>query len=418
MQKKIIALAIAGLVSGAAYAQTNVTLYGSVDIGYAYAKSDYKKFSGIEDGTMGASQLGFRGEENLGNGLKAVFDANFRIRGDEGTLAFRNGDKDARWVYVGLAGNFGTVTAGRVRSPSDEWRGLSSSMGWTGLTPANTLMGQLSNSVLAGIRWDNSIKYVSPNFSGLDFMAVYSFGERVSGNRHYNGSAVDGYGVNCRNTPSGQANNQCHSADTTDAGRLGLGLRYVNGPVSLVAVYEAQADDDSAKPYNNANVDNQGFGAKGWMIGGAYDFNVVKVYASYNRVKANHNGRAYDETDGGSDKQTLWTLGLSAPVSAAGNVWFEYAQYKDRLNDGLRAQYTLSDADVMALGPNFFNRSGHKSKGYSLGYTHTLSKRTSLHAFVTRFDVDRGINNAVGSPARTAIGEDQTVFALGMRHSF
>jgi predicted porin len=396
---------VAGLVSGVAYAQnTNVTLYGSMHAGYVYSKADHRKFSGIEDGTMGASQVGIRGEENLGNGLKAVFDANWRIREDTGSLASRtNSDRqflsDARWTYVGLAGNFGTVTIGRVRMISDEWSGIASSMGWTGITAANTL-GQRFTDVLSNARWDNSIKYVSPNFSGLDFTAVYSFGERTNAWKNRSGAK------NCESPTDSNAD--CNkSADTTDAGKLGLGLRYANGPVSLIAIYEARADNDGAKPYTGA--ENEGYGAKGWRLGGAYDFNVVKVYASYSRVKANHNGLAYEVTDGGSDKQTLWSLGLSAPVSAAGKVWFEYAQYKDYLNHGLR----ISDEDERLL---YGRTAGHKSKGYSLGYEHTLSKRTSLHAFVTRFNVDRGIDNSAG--VTNVPGENQNVFALGIRHNF
>ncbi|MDR3221457.1 MAG: porin, partial [Candidatus Accumulibacter sp.] len=76
MQKKIIALAVAGLVSGAAFAQSNVTVYGRADASYAYSKTDFKKFQGVENGLGiggGSSRLGFMGEEALGNGLKALF---------------------------------------------------------------------------------------------------------------------------------------------------------------------------------------------------------------------------------------------------------------------------------------------------------------------------------------------------------
>ena len=83
MQKKIIALAIAGLASTAAFAQSNVTIYGSVDYGYAY-RNDARKVAGAPKGTADSSsrvdsgqqagnRLGFKGVEDLGNGLKAVF---------------------------------------------------------------------------------------------------------------------------------------------------------------------------------------------------------------------------------------------------------------------------------------------------------------------------------------------------------
>ena len=84
MQKKLIALAVAGLASGAAFAQTNVTMYGVADAGYVYSSGDAARgplgintgsneFSGIISGILSGSRLGFRGEEALGNGRKAVF---------------------------------------------------------------------------------------------------------------------------------------------------------------------------------------------------------------------------------------------------------------------------------------------------------------------------------------------------------
>ena len=79
--------------------------------------------------------------------------------------------------------------------------------------------------------------------------------------------------------------------------QTGLGVRYTNGPLYLTTFYEARADDDSAKPYTGAG--NNGFGAKGWGIGG--------------------------------DKQTMWTVSTGIPVSSTGTIMLEYGQYKDYL---------------------------------------------------------------------------------------
>ena len=82
MQKKIIALAVAGLVSGAAFAQSNVVIYGIADAGYVYASKNtadnVKSQSRIYSGGQSGSRLGFRGTEDLGNGLSA----NFRLEID------------------------------------------------------------------------------------------------------------------------------------------------------------------------------------------------------------------------------------------------------------------------------------------------------------------------------------------------
>ncbi|MBK7685504.1 MAG: porin [Rhodocyclaceae bacterium] len=74
MQKKIIALAIAGLASSAAFAQTNVTVYGKIDMSYEHSSgTGGSKTTGINSGGHDGSRLGFRGEEALGGGMKAIF---------------------------------------------------------------------------------------------------------------------------------------------------------------------------------------------------------------------------------------------------------------------------------------------------------------------------------------------------------
>jgi predicted porin len=403
MQKKIIALAVAGLVSGAAFAQTNVTLYGRLDVGYIYSKSDYKKFSGVENGPStsgGSSRIGLRGEEALGNGLKAIFEAEWGSAFDEGSAAV-----NARWAYVGLSGNFGRVIAGRLKTPTDLYAGATSYNGINGLHPVNTLRGKFGTygsdgfysapasegmgDILTGSRWNNSIGYTSPNFSGVEVAAVYSFGEKVSGTEHRdaNGDKI-GYGTNNRK-----------AADVSDAAKYGLGVKYANGPLYLMAAYEARQDNDNAKPYDGDS--DLGFGAKGWTVGGSYDFKVVKVYANYYRFKANDNGGFANNQ--GTDKQSLWSVGLDAPVSSAGTVSLEYAQYKDYLDNRYNAN----------LGSR---KAGDKTKAFSVGYKHVLSKRTWLYGYVSHFDNDSGLN---GGWTKTGVeGEKQTNFVTGIVHLF
>ncbi len=83
MQKKMIAVAVTGLVSGAACAQANVTMYGIADAAYLYSESNTKlggrnEFSGIVSGGWNAVRVGWKGEEPLGNGLKAIFTLELR----------------------------------------------------------------------------------------------------------------------------------------------------------------------------------------------------------------------------------------------------------------------------------------------------------------------------------------------------
>jgi predicted porin len=127
MKKSLIALAALAAVSGAAQAQSSITIYGILDAGYSSKDSDTTKYSastntntmtktktsGIAgNGAESTSRLGFRGTEDLGGGLKANFVFETALNPAESTLsAFNN-----RQAFVGLEGGFGTITAGTVYS--------------------------------------------------------------------------------------------------------------------------------------------------------------------------------------------------------------------------------------------------------------------------------------------------------------
>ncbi|MBL8484079.1 MAG: porin, partial [Rhodocyclaceae bacterium] len=113
MQKKIIALAIAGLASTAAFAQSNVTIYGRLDYGYMSRSGDingvnFDRKSELAAGVQSFSRLGFKGSEDLGGGLKAIFEIEYNLQMDTNVGIATT----ARHQYVGLTGNFGTVVGG------------------------------------------------------------------------------------------------------------------------------------------------------------------------------------------------------------------------------------------------------------------------------------------------------------------
>ena len=375
MQKKIIALAVAALASGYAVAQSNVTVYGIVDVGYNYFSANGNKYSGINDGGTGGlntSRFGFKGEEALGNGLKALFTVEYGLAADTGVLG-----TTSRQTFAGVSGGFGTVTMGRQYSPSGLWMGNTSSNGITTVHASNFLVapqsgqGFVTMQTGGGSRWDNSIAYQTNDISGFSARAIYGFGENVR----------DSFG---------DAN--------SDASKFGLGVQYANGPFYATAIYQAVLANDGI-----ANDD----GNKAWMLGGSYDFKVVKLFANY--VKEHEEsakgtttyalvpakGLVGTTTYAAQDlKKTYWSLGASAPVSAAGAVQFEFAKYKTDV-----AQTT--------------------AKGYSLGYTHSLSKRTTLYTAVSRISNDDATGaNVVRVAGTGSNGENITGFAAGFNHKF
>ena len=339
-----------------------MTVYGSVDAAYTYSKAGDNKFSGVESGGLNGGRVGFKGEEALGNGLKAVFTYELGNNSDDNS-AFNQ----TRQAFVGLSGNFGSLTLGRQYAPSGSFLGATSSNDITSVNPLNLALGTKFDTLETGggSRWNNSISYNSPNWSGFDFRVLYGFGEKV-------GTDKDSYTFDTTTGLPKKTTGTGDDYDTSDAGQFGIGARYANGPLYLTAMYQAVQDNDGA------NVD----GNKAWAVGGNYDFKVVKLFANYIREKKNNS----------DDKQTVWTVGLGIPVSAAGTIRAEYMQYKD---------YQVND---------------NKAKGFGLGYEHDLSKRTRLYTYVSRVQNDDDVNWGF---SKTGLkGENNTNFQFGIRHFF
>lgn len=273
MQKKIIALAVAGLVSGAAFAQSNVTIYGIMDVGvYGWSGND-ESATGVVSSGLSTSRLGFKGEEALGNGLKAIFNLETGIDPDN-----KGNWSSDRQANVGLTGGFGTVLVGIQGSLSDNWHGgVSETMGnisSRNLMPA--VVGRFSNEKADGVA------YYSPVFSGLQLGALYGTKQDVD-------------------------------TDTTSrSAYVQLGAKYANGPFAAALTY-ARLNEGTA---DSALQD--------WTVGATYDFKVVKLYAAY-ELTQNYGA---DEDD-----NAVWTLGARVPVTKAGTIAASYSQADNDVKD-------------------------------------------------------------------------------------
>lgn len=272
MQKKLIALAVAGLVSAPAFAQSNVTIYGLVDVGVSHyaGSSTYKNRTGLDSGLQSGSRLGFRGVEDLGNGLKASFVLEWGHNPDVNNTLNSN-----RQSFVALSGGFGTVALGRQYTPQHTF--------FDSIDPFNTgTVGNVEGVYSAGvigssvIRLDNVIAYVSPNLSGLTVTAAYT---------------ANGLGdeeVTLKGTSSGNAK------------IWAINPVYKNGPL-LVGFN-----------YHQVKIDATDFDNKVWDLGGAYDFGAVRLSGLYGQSKTDN------------DKQKQWMLGATVPVGQAGKVLVSY----------------------------------------------------------------------------------------------
>ena len=382
MQKKIIALAVAGLVSGVAFAQTNVTVYGVIDQGYAYSSSDTgkvtggtNKFSGIKDGGLSGSRFGFKGEEALGNGLKAIFTMEYGKDSDGDSSS--NTNFYIRQAFVGLSNNYGTATLGRQYNAASDVYGQNSSNGVVNAMPVDVLQGQNGSQIRSqggNARQDNVIKYVSPTFSGFSARASYAFGEP---GKAYSDPTI-GVGDDGRFAIAGSYAN----------GPFGIDLSYA-GTSKAHKVFLGQNGAATTLTSNLANVDE-------WYIGGRYDFKVVKLYASYQDM---NNKTDIADANTGSK---MWQVGLSAPVGANGLAMFEYAEIRFKDDNSTTTQ-----------------KWDGKNKGFGIGYQHSLSKRTTLYTFVSQLKYDDNTFSTMDwVKGIAAAGEKTNTFSAGVRHTF
>ena len=354
MKKSLIALA-AVAASGAAFAQSSVTLFGVVDTNITHVRGE-DNWNGMENGGNSSSRLGFRGVEDLGNGLKAQFWLEGGIATDEGTGvgggATGPGFEFKRRSTVSLMGNFGEVRLGRSTTAAYDATSRYDVFGTVGV-------GQ-SQQFGDVIRISNMVGYYSPDFSGFKLGVNYGFGE-VAG-------------------------------DTSGNSYVGAGLTYDNGPLSLGLGYDrlndrqlVAADPDALPPTPAINAD-----MTRWSLGGSYNFGVAKLAAAYTNVS--------NKIVGGGDKvkDQDYYIGLSAPVGAAGEAKVAYNRYETKVA-GDKA----------------------KADQFSLGYVHNLSKRTAVYGTYAYIkNKDEANFKALSSKVALKDGEKQHAVQVGIRHSF
>ncbi len=404
MQKKLIALAVAGLASTGAFAQANVTVYGVADASFDVVRTSnaVSELGNTTRVSTNSSLIGFKGAEALGNGLTAVFQYESGVSFDN-TGAF-GATRDS---FVGLAGGFGTVVLGNLTGPTRALGGaVDVNAGATGIGANAALLGKLGNNLLgttdtttgsygsAGngtcarsstctsifdTRWKNAIAYVSPSFAGLNVTAAYVANENKTFNN--NGFTT----LNADGTVK-------VSRDPSNTKGYDIGLKYANGPAMAAVTYNAVSVG------NEANTDISDF-----RVGGVYDFGMASVRAVFDRARADHIG-------GGTATQNVFGLGGTFNVTPAGKL--------------LAQAYFARDVK----GSSALAKSDSGAKLFEIGYEHSLSKRTMLKAVYAHLNNDNsasydfginavGLNNSAYNGGNT-VGATVQGLQLGLRHSF
>jgi predicted porin len=375
MQKKLIALAVAGLASSAAFAQSNVTIYGIVDVAYTHSSSGSSKTSGIDSGGWSSSRIGFRGTEDLGDGMKALFTLEYGLSPDvnSGVGVTATGGGSARQTWIGLQNSSGSIKVGRQntlgKNSTDKYDPLASGT-FSVLYALQRGNGVGSQSVAAqgsaqpyalqtvNGRFSNAVTVESAKMSGFVLSFQYAF------------NGQDGLDAN----PKGGAVVEKQSD-------MAFSVDYSEGPLALNFTHQRARDV----------LDIAGNKATENWVSGAYDFGAAKVMASYQTTARTQTGVSFD-----TDK--LWSAGVQIPVTKMSKVYFGYASADDA---------AATDNDVTAWG---------------MAYTHDLSKRTMLYGGYQRVSNTKLATISVlpntGGRAAVAAGANATGWGFGVRHTF
>jgi len=240
-QMKYAAVAVLSALSAVVQAQSSVTVFGILDLGVRQVKNGDQSVSSVSNGGLSTSRIGFRGVEDLGDGLSASFWLESGIRADTGTNVDTTRFFDRRST-VSLLGSLGELRVGRDKVPTYTLVEEFSAFGVSGVGSVDKFFSTLGTAVDTNKRADNMVQYFLPSkSSGFYGGLAAAPGEGTAGKKYFGARA--GYAA--------------HAADVT----LAYGQTTVNPTASGDDKFEFVA------------------------AGAAYDFQVVKVLGSYTEQK-------------------------------------------------------------------------------------------------------------------------------------
>jgi predicted porin len=385
MQKKLIVLALAGLSAASAFAQSNVTVYGRVDYGYVSrggsdgAVADLGRKNEMASGVQSGSRLGFKGAEDLGNGLKAIFEVESGLSNDAASTQSGGLFATNRHAYVGLTGAFGTAVGGRLDGVRYGLFNKYDAFGGGGIGNFTQMTGQVD-------RADNAIAYISPNFSG--FTLTLAHATQVGGQEYAGNAAVAAVANNLGAVTgtTGVAAVTQKDANTGDGVLNTIMLNYENGPISLSADYE-QVVIDSARRAGGVNGADK---VKVWVLAGSYNFGMVKLsalYDSHHTTKVG-TGDLVDYKD--------WFISAKVPYGK-----FDFKATYGQVNNNLSGTSKM-DSNKIGLGVNY-----------------NLSKRTNVYFDFGTINNERNATLALNQAANSnGAGHGTNGYNLGLAHNF
>ncbi len=378
MKKSLIALAVLGAFATGVQAQTNVSIGGRVQADI----KNYKVGNVTVPGRIAENELRvdddetsrfwLRGTEDLGGGLKALFYIENRFNTDVSSgQGAGNGLANGN-TYLGLAGNWGQITAGKHTFMEDQGNPVQYGIKGGQAVPSGLLgskailnyvdgAGTANRNGISTSRVQNSVQYISPNFSGFKGTVGYST----------NPDGIEGTIA----TPA--------VANYSDGQGYFLAGNYSNGPIYLnLAYWNHELEGAPAVGDENA-----------LRLSGAYSFPFgLKVGVQVDRSSV--------ETGAVDRERTAWQIPVSYQFGA----------------NTILASFTKA-GDVKG-------ESSSGAKMWTIGFDHALSKRTNIGVFYGKLDNDTAaryqVDGAGDSRNGSAllVGESASILAVAVKHTF
>ncbi|MEX3973799.1 porin [Paraburkholderia caribensis] len=383
MKRSIALVGMLG-VTAAAHAQSNVTLYGLIDTSLQYTNNqkggtNYQMSSGVESG----SRWGMKGSEDLGSGVKAIFQLENGFSSTTGTLG-QNSRMFGRAAFIGITSDkVGSFTAGRQNEVSADFVGpLVASNQWAGGIGAHP--GDTDN-LYVNARISNSVKYISQNYGGFRIGGLFSLG----------GTAGD------------FNNNRIWSvAASYTTGALAIAASYIDTSRPNTALWDGTAGSAAISP-NNTPI-YSGYAS-------ARSLAVASVAANYTLGGARF-GLAYSNSNFGD----LGSAAAAAPIARFKGATVVFDNAEANFN------YQVSPALLLGVAYDYTRTRGAGDAHYNqvnVGGDYNLSKRTDVYltaAYQIASGVDSTGKAAVAAlwPVTASSNSHQIVTALGLRHRF
>ncbi|MDX1374844.1 MAG: porin [Burkholderiales bacterium] len=398
MHKKLLAVAVAGALAlpGAALAASSVTITGFFKVSYAWIKISGKPNEDSQDRVQDeSSRIYFRVVEDLGGGLQAIGQVDWRVAIDSAVDAASG----ANWVGL-RSKSWGELTMGRhdlhYIYTEDQLYSLGGS-----LKATNTSIIAFSGTGVAPVaiasRTPNTVRWFSPNWNGFTVVAAYS---------------TNPYGTSEAELGSTASGGEAwHIAPQYNAKNWGVGLSW----------YDAESDGTTTQigGFVPVVVAAQAQG-ESWRFNGHYQWGNLRV----GFVWDNSEWKAKDT----ASKAALAAAGLSSKVGDrdAWSIPIRYTWGKH----AVFGHYSEADDDDGSVKDFLRATTGRNDTGakmYAIGYAYSFSKRTTIAATYAKIKNDNNASynlftsaaGSLGSPdAAVAPGEDPSQFAITVTHNF